>query len=648
MTRIVSFILLCAALLSCSLSSDGLDDRAPSGKSGSLIVLIGNDGARTLVPDILGSAESYTLTYTHATNPESSGTATILTGTAFTVQDIMPGNLVLSVEAYSSETVRDASTRIAGGTQTVTIVAGVTVNTSIILMPSQNPAITTGNFSLGMRWPLGTVAGYVEAELRDSDGDPIETIVPAVLVGTSYSATIEPDEDTSLASGRYTLVVSFYASADKSVIKGVFTESVNVYDGLTSDRWIDQDGELSAIRLFTVGDFASSSTGVHVIATLGTFTSNADFASTGQTRLSLSLTTESVLNVMLTTNVEGQSFIVSLNGSPSVTMTGGEFRAFALASGINALNIMVTAPDGSTATAYQINATKVVGPITTVATENELADMANGNYVITGNITLSDLWTPIIFSGNLDGGGHSIEELEVEDNTQFTGLFSQNTGIVTNLIIREADEISNTTGESFSGIFAGENAGTLYHCAVSGTITNTATTSHSGDRVGGLAGHNMGTIKECYSVATVIAKNAYYVANLVGSNQGTIIDSYSRGPVEGDSCVGGIAGYHENSGSNVTRCYSTGEIVIHGGTAGGCVGGTYDSATVVLSYYDSETTVLTATALGAPHGIARTTAEMKLASTYIDWNFTSVWAIDPLINDGYPHLRYFGAGTMVP
>ncbi len=40
------------------------------------------------------------------------------------------------------------------------------------------------------------------------------------------------------------------------------------------------------------------------------------------------------------------------------------------------------------------------------------------------------------------------------------------------------------------------------------------------------------------------------------------------------------------------------------------------------------------------HGYPKETSEMKQQSTYVDWNFDDVWAIEPCLNDGYPYLKW--------
>ncbi|HUS74044.1 MAG TPA: fibronectin type III domain-containing protein [Sedimentisphaerales bacterium] len=72
--------------------------------------------------------------------------------------------------------------------------------------------------------------------------------------------------------------------------------------------------------------------------------------------------------------------------------------------------------------------------------------------------------------------------------------------------------------------------------------------------MGGLVGHNSGTITNCYSVGNVSGYR--YVGGLVGYNHyGTITGCYSKGGVYGNSCVGGVVGY--NNRGTISGCHST-------------------------------------------------------------------------------------------
>jgi hypothetical protein len=59
-------------------------------------------------------------------------------------------------------------------------------------------------------------------------------------------------------------------------------------------------------------------------------------------------------------------------------------------------------------------------------------------------------------------------------------------------------------------------------------------------------------------------------------------------------------------------------------------------------YYDKDTTGDESSVYGMP----RTTDDMKIQATYVDWDFAGddvdgtqdIWSINPSINSGYPYL----------
>ena len=149
-------------------------------------------------------------------------------------------------------------------------------------------------------------------------------------------------------------------------------------------------------------------------------------------------------------------------------------------------------------------------------------------------------WTPIggasgQFTGTYDGGGKRIYNLNMQGAADYQGLFRAigANGVVKNLNI----EITIASTGNYIGGIAGENRGTIRNCSVSGEIRGAIS-------VGGVAGHNTeGAIRNCRVTASV-----------EGTGQST----------------GGIAGFN-NTGGVVEYCYAT-NAVKSGGYAGGIAG----------------------------------------------------------------------------
>jgi hypothetical protein len=143
-----------------------------------------------------------------------------------------------------------------------------------------------------------------------------------------------------------------------------------------------------------------------------------------------------------------------------------------------------------------------------------------------------------------------------------------------------------------------------------GTIYCTSSLPYTCHGLGGLVGYGQRvSIYNCYSRVTVSGKNTGGVAGLIGGIYAGVIDnSYSTGLVAdlgGCGNLGGLVG--EQSLSSASDCF-----------------------------WDKETSGRLTSALGT----GKTTAEMMVEALYTDagWDFVDIWAMDPDLNDGYPHF----------
>jgi hypothetical protein len=156
------------------------------------------------------------------------------------------------------------------------------------------------------------------------------------------------------------------------------------------------------------------------------------------------------------------------------------------------------------------------------------ADFGSG-FKLMADIDLNDMRFNIIgygipFNGLFDGNGHVVRYLNnFSELGGYMGLFGcvDSGGQVKNLGLENVD------------FFMGYDSRYVY--------------------IGGLMGHNSGTITNCYSVGIVAGYR--YVSGLVGYNHhGTITDCFSRGGIHGSGPLGGVAGFN-NSGT-ITGCHS--------------------------------------------------------------------------------------------
>lgn len=204
---------------------------------------------------------------------------------------------------------------------------------------------------------------------------------------------------------------------------------------------------------------------------------------------------------------------------------------------------------------------------------------------------------------------------------------------------------ASSSGE-YAGGLVGYDTGssTFYGCYATGDI--------SASCAGGLIGHsssyqnNSPTISICCASGNVNSERSYFntpAGGLIGEAYGVnIIDCYAIGEVKsicendinGAPVAGGLVGYL--SCSTLSHCYAIGTATVLGsnnrpGSAGGLVGGSDDS-TIISSYYNN-------TNIGSGFGSSVSLAQMKFQSTFIDWDFNTIWAIDFISNNGYPYLR---------
>lgn len=157
---------------------------------------------------------------------------------------------------------------------------------------------------------------------------------------------------------------------------------------------------------------------------------------------------------------------------------------------------------------------------------------AKSSYVLTGDIRLTEDWTPIgteekPFTGTFDGGGYVIYGLTIyASDLKSCGLFGYvKSGTVENLGVRDAD------------------------------ILGSKDLGNAGAVVGVLYG---GTVNRCYSTGNVEATIA---GGIVGQAEegSSVTNSYSTGKVSA-VVAGGIAGELYNSA--MEHCYSTGNITL--------------------------------------------------------------------------------------
>ena len=282
--------------------------------------------------------------------------------------------------------------------------------------------------------------------------------------------------------------------------------------------------------------------------------------------------------------------------------------------------------------------------------------LAGGNTFIINDSSANVEVSGISFVGGLVGGTD-------EDSRHIDGCWSA----------------GSVTGQSYVGGLAGNNsessiANSYSNANVSGTdyvggvvgrnesvhsavINCYATGDVTGDiYVGGVAGWNdgdeeesSGVISRCFATGDVVANDSFG-GGLVGYNVGLVFMSYATGNVSGGDYLGGIAGknivdFGDKPTGEIWQCYSVGSIEGTGTNLGGIVG-IRTSGTIEASYWNVETSGLAnmcgpgSPAAGCDDSKGKTTEQMKQQSTFTDWDFINIWAIEE--HQTYPYIRTGG------
>jgi len=230
----------------------------------------------------------------------------------------------------------------------------------------------------------------------------------------------------------------------------------------------------------------------------------------------------------------------------------------------------------------------------------------DGDHELCGDIDASgiDEWRPIgseeqPFTGRLDGNGHAIVGLTVENDsrTHPAALFGYNDGEIGNLQLRSAEiRGMGVVGPGGLATIAGTNAGRIHNVSATGSVEGT------GD-VGGLVAEQTadGRLTDATSAVTVTMNGGYGAAGgLVADNDGTITDSTASGAVSDTRfstarAAGGIAGVNTGEISDVG---ADGPVTVRNtiAPAGGVVG--VNRGDVARSYGAGNVTALDGTAGG--------------------------------------------------
>jgi len=293
--------------------------------------------------------------------------------------------------------------------------------------------------------------------------------------------------------------------------------------------------------------------------------------------------------------------------------------------------------------------------ITTVTDLQNMNDDKTAYYELGGNIDASDTvnWNsgagfmPVggvgasNFTGDFDGKGYVITDLFIDRSTQETALFGYtHSATITHVILWDVD----ITGSTYfvAGLVAYADNTTISKICVGGSV--------DGDAGCGMivAELDSASMDQCCSYGNVSGWKA--VGGIVGAigDVDSVTNCYSRATVYGED-KGGLKTTQQIGGgvgaaapTNVLDdSYSTGLVTNAdpgGATTGGFLGQLSAGASCTNCFWDKETSDRPSSACGT----GETTANMTTESTFTDagWDFSTIWDIDPAVNDGYPFFRW--------
>ncbi len=232
--------------------------------------------------------------------------------------------------------------------------------------------------------------------------------------------------------------------------------------------------------------------------------------------------------------------------------------------------------DGTT---YKINASDT-GSTMGCSTVDPIG--CNG-YEITNDIDLVGNFEPVAgnFTAIFDGNNNTINDLTIDNSTQYTGFF---TTVASAGEVRSINFVGGSITSSFGnygyvGVLAGKNEGTVSD--ISANLSVSSVGAGPNNNTGGLIGENSGILQDSQSSGNISGGtgDSDNVGGLVGSNNGGTIQNSratgnaSGGTGNGDS-VGGLVGANKSS-SSIRNSYAIGSAkgnAGNGDSVGGLVG----------------------------------------------------------------------------
>ncbi|MBW4089634.1 MAG: filamentous hemagglutinin N-terminal domain-containing protein [Proteobacteria bacterium] len=435
----------------------------------------------------------------------------------------------------------------------------------------------------------------------------IGSAVPAGIGAINVNGVIE----LFPTNGVTTLV--FSGSGASLTMDDQLDPSVPLTLGLANPTLISQTAPIGVNALLLEGGNVSLTNPGNAIAELGGSTAALVLATQGSLKTA-NLAGAVGLSAVGSLSIAAQHAITVDTGAPlSIAGNGATATLYADTGASDSGNVIlpggVSIPNGvltvyyhsasfPNANQFQPNVNGTVVSYLLIDTPSDLQLMGlipSGTYALNANLDLSNFnFVPIAnFSGLLDGFGHTISNLTINDvgNGGDVGMIDDNSGTLRNLsLLGAALTITTSTfggGVPIGGVapLVGVNqpGGTISGVTVGGTVTVAV---GQGRGVGGIAGINDGLISNSLSGVAISSGYGAYIGGISGGNSGTITQSGATGALIGPSNVT-IGGVVASNFGTISQTYATGTVATSTGNAGGSnLGGlvAVNYATIVQSF----------------------------------------------------------------
>ncbi len=251
----------------------------------------------------------------------------------------------------------------------------------------------------------------------------------------------------------------------------------------------------------------------------------------------------------------GQDSRNFVNPYTSDVTGGAKLTAYMLVNTLTQLEGINTELDGVYALTHDIDASSS-------ATMNPVEDGSHAGWTPIGDAASGDT----AFTGSLNGQGHIINGLYINNTTNGNGLFGY-VGLISAITNLGLTNVNITSTGQQTGALAGykDGYGELTNVYATGTVSG-------GFVTGGLVAELNGGINTNIYVNVNVTGTDVRTGGLIGQFDGdgaSLTNAYATGSVTGTSVVGGLIAYI-NGSPNITNAYATGDVV---GTTGTDIGG---------------------------------------------------------------------------